>query len=344
MVNTVDGDQNGEMEVIQYGDVEVSVDDTKDGYEASGYEARPLGPVDEAERVKMVAEAKVLEQASFVSKAKYDEAADPLAKNEIVLGKNRGKGPGRSRGRGISKELAMEIEATNDLETLTTPKPEEGTTTPDPLCWESIHNDTGEPVNVWWKSPFHGHFEYRDGEQMLNPGSKTKPVPFPLGFKHRLCVEYVAEATAHEDYTVRCNVGRSPLQTGMSVRIPVSWIIGKDVLIPYNEVRSVDKTEWWKDLKGVADVDDVDDVADVAKASKDMEQELGQHPALQHKKAEDPSDEQLWSVLELRGNCVEHFVPGVFALILFAPPLVCLNQTRAFQKPPGILQQPLMYC
>merc|ERR1712048_758237 len=57
------------------------------------------------------------------------------------------------------------------------------------MSYETILNDTVEPVEVWMKN-FGDSKQWPPGDQILQPGLSTKAFQMPLAFLHAVCVRY----------------------------------------------------------------------------------------------------------------------------------------------------------
>lgn len=99
--------------------------------------------------------------------------------------------------------------------------------------YESIHNDTNEPVKVWWAldggDPPDGGYK----TQVLDPNLTTAPDEFTLSLVHQVCVKYRIPGATTDEQEV-CKEESSPPLVGQHYVYQVSDIIDQGAFPPYN--------------------------------------------------------------------------------------------------------------
>jgi len=101
-------------------------------------------------------------------------------------------------------------------------------------CHESIFNDTGAPVKVWWEldEGFPFEEEYRK-HLLLKPGESIKKEFKSTGFLHEVCASYIIPKSSPSKLATYCLEVEGPVFRGDELCSTVTEIIGEGVLPPF---------------------------------------------------------------------------------------------------------------
>lgn len=176
---------------------------------------------------------------------------------------------------------------------------------------ECVHNDTDEPVNVWWEetSELNEDLQLESnlqfGKESVPPDGKATYMYSRFPWDHKLCVEYRdEEKPPPNDKDAVCLEKTAPEEEGQLVTVLVSDIIldGKSVHDRSAPIQSqLNRRNPYYDLISLK-----------------------------------------VSTLELHGNVGQYFIPGLFSLISFMLALVGNTIFSEVQSVSRGLQMPLM--
>jgi hypothetical protein len=99
-------------------------------------------------------------------------------------------------------------------------------------CTESIHNDTTNPVKVWFQLDGGKCPEGGCMEKALQPGSTTGNKKLQLNLSHQVCVKYAEVAGVQTKTQTMCKEVTSPQFAGQHTVINVGEILDKQFQIP----------------------------------------------------------------------------------------------------------------
>jgi len=123
-------------------------------------------------------------------------------------------------------------------------------------AFESIHNDTAEPVEVWWQDLGGAAVDGNYDDQTLSPGDVTSAHQLSLDLAHQVCVKYTIkkETKQHHpeftqpEYTIKKET-KQVCKEEWSSKVPrrhttyaVSDVIGKGTLPQYEGLSPVSVT------------------------------------------------------------------------------------------------------